>query len=148
MNFQDLVVSVMSLKTFKIGKEFMFFRKYRCLSDVLTDNDLASLGDAYINFIYSLYLSKRSGRPIGKKVESFPLAGAIQKAGLRRFLASRTDRHKQADAAEALLVYGWIVGAISLEESVQILMEKEKVEEAFSSLLETVVKRCNLDTKK
>ncbi len=137
----------MSLEGSSVERKFLGSRRYRCLGEVLLDNDLASLGDAYVNFVYSLYLSKKLGKPIGKKVESFPLAGAIQRAGLRRFLASRTDRHKQADAAEALLVYGWIVGAITLEESVRTLMEKEEVEEAFSSLLETVVKRSNLDAR-
>ena len=107
----------------------------------MMDHGLASLGDAYVNLLYSLYLSRRGGRPLGSKVSSSVLAGALRKAGLRRLLPSRTDRHKQADAAEALVVYAWILGLISTEEAVSTLEGEETLEEAFASLLKVIRER-------
>jgi len=42
-----------------------FVKTYRNLTEVLTDHKLASLGDAYVNFAYSLALSNRTGRLTG-----------------------------------------------------------------------------------
>jgi len=84
---------------------FAFTPQYESLREVLMDQKLAKLGDAYVNFLYSLALSKKKGEPAGTKVEGRLLADAFKKAGLRKFLPSRIDRHKQADAAEALILY-------------------------------------------
>jgi len=99
------------------------------------DHKLAALGDAYVNFIYSLALSNLKGEPVGARVDSRVLASALKRAGLRSLLPSRTDRHKQADAAEALIVYVWARGLMTLEEGVKILEEHRDVVEAFYSLL-------------
>ncbi len=124
-------------------RDFPFITKYKTLSDILTDHDLAALGDAYVNLLFSLVLSKKTGKPIGRKIQSLPLAFALQKTGLRKFLGSRIDRHKQADAAEALIVYGWLIDALSLEESFHIVEKEETIEDGFSSLLETILKKMN-----
>lgn len=122
-------------------KDFPFITKYKSLSDILTDHDLAALGDAYVNLLFSLVLSKKTGKPTGRKVQSLPLAFALQKTGLRSCLGSRIDRHKQADASEALIVYGWLIGALSLEESFHIVEKEETIEDGFSQLLETIIKK-------
>jgi len=96
------------------------------------------LGDAYVNFIYSLALSKRLGEPLGKKVSSDVLAKSLKKANLRDLLPSRIDRHKQADAAEALILYVWARKIISLDEAVRILESEEMPEEGFSLLLKKI----------
>lgn len=114
------------------------------LQDVLTNHKLASLGDAYVNFIYSLAMSKKSREPVGAKVDSRILADALKKAGLREYLPSRTDRHKQADAAEALIVYAWLKELMSLEESVKVLENYEDEVEGFSNLLALVKKKLDL----
>ncbi|MEJ2242767.1 MAG: ribonuclease III family protein [Candidatus Bathyarchaeota archaeon] len=101
---------------------FSFIPKYETLTEVLLDQKLAKLGDAYVNFLYSLVLSKI-------------LADAFKKAGLRKFLPSRINRHKQADAAEALIVYAWIQGQMNMEEGLEILEKNEDNIEAFSLLL-------------
>jgi hypothetical protein len=72
---------------------------------VLTDHKLASLGDAYVNFVYFLALSNRTGRPTGAKTKGDAPAQAIKKAGLREYLPSRMTRHMLADAAESSIVY-------------------------------------------
>jgi len=116
---------------------FAFIEQHESLSEVLMDQKLAKLGDAYVNFLYSLALSKKNGEPTGIKVKGRLLADAFKKAGLRKFLPSRIDRHKQADAAEALIVYAWIRGSMTMEEGLEILEQNEDSVEAFSVLLLT-----------
>ena len=123
---------------------FAFILRYRDLREVLMDQKLAALGDAYVNFIYSVALSKRKGEPTGAKVDSRLLAEALKKAGLRKLLPSRIDRHKQADAAEALIVYAWIRGSMTMEEGVSILEQGEDMVEAFCSFLLTAKKKLDL----
>ncbi len=123
---------------------FAFIRKYENLSDALMDKKLASLGDAYVNFLYSLALSKKKGEPVGTKVKGRLLADAFKKAGLRKLLPSRINRHKQADAAEALIVFAWMRGSVSLEEELQILEENENEIEAFRILLLTAKKNLEM----
>ncbi len=121
-------------------KDSSFIRKYNNLTDILADRELASLGDAFVNFVYSLALSRKSGKPIGRKVESDVLATALRKADLRRLLPSRVDRHKQADAAEALIVYAWLAGQVTLDEALDVFVQNTDVD-AFSLLLQTAVNR-------
>ncbi len=116
---------------------FEFIPQHENLSEVLTDHKLAKLGDAYVNFLYSLAISKRTGEPAGIKVKGRLLADAFKKAGLRKFLPSRVDRHKQADAAEALIVYVWIRGSMTMEEGLEILEQNDDSLQAFSCLLLT-----------
>jgi len=123
---------------------FAFVSEYKNLREVLVDQKLAALGDAYVNFVYSLALSKRKGEPVGAKVDSRLLAEALRKAGLRNLLPSRIDRHKQADAAEALIVYAWVRGAMTIEEGVSILEQSEGMVEAFCSFLLTARRKINL----
>jgi len=123
---------------------FTFISQYRNLREVLMDQKLASLGDAYVNFIYSVALSKRKGGPTGAKVDSRLLAEALKKAGLRNLLPSRIDRHKQADAAEALIVYAWVRGSMTMEEGISILEQGEDMVEAFCSFLLTAKRKLDL----
>ncbi len=109
--------------------------KCKTLLEVLTDQNLAALGDAYANFIYSLALSEKRGAPTGAKAGNRILSQALKKAGLRDPLPKRTPRHKQADAAEALIVYAWMLNAMTIHEGVKILRGSEDIVEAFCSLL-------------
>jgi len=118
-----------------MAKFLSFIPNYASLEDVLKDQDLARLGDAYVNFIYSIALSRRKREATGAKVSSSVLAQALKKAGLRGLLPGRMDRHALGNAAEALLVFAWIHGAISIEESVIALTSTDNAVEAFSTLL-------------
>ncbi len=122
------------------GDAFAFLPKHKSLTAILADQNLAALGDAYVNFLYSLILSKKMGKPVGEKVNSTVLASALRMADLRKFLSSRTDRHKQADAAEALIVYGWLVGAVSFDQAIRIMEKEESEIEAFNALLRAILK--------
>lgn len=117
---------------------FTFAKAHKGIKDVLADHGLASLGDAYINFAYSLALSSRKGEPTGAKVKGIVLAEALKRAGLRDYLPSRVNRHKMADAAEALIVYAWLHGFVTLEECVSALAKAEDLVEGLSQLLMVV----------
>ncbi|MEM3705257.1 MAG: ribonuclease III family protein [Candidatus Bathyarchaeia archaeon] len=117
------------------SKTFPFVRTYKNLSEVLTDHKLASLGDAYVNFVYALVLSNKRRVPSGAKVKGSILAEAIKKAALREFLPSKMERHSLADAAEALIVYAWLHNIVALEESVSVLEKFDNPVEGFSQLL-------------
>jgi hypothetical protein len=123
------------------GREFSFARTHRSLADVLKDHKLASLGDAYINFAYSLALSNRTGQPVGVKVKGEALANALKKTGLREYAPSRMARHMLADAAEALIVYAWLEGYLTLDETVLTLEKADDPVQGLSKLLLTTAKK-------
>ena len=122
-------------------RTFSFIKTHENITEVLTNHKLASLGDAYINFVYSLALSNRKGQPSGAKVKGTVLAEAIKKAGLREYLPSRMTRHMLADAAEALIVYAWLHNCITLEESVATLEKTDDPIDGFSQLLAIIKNR-------
>ncbi|MBS7616438.1 hypothetical protein KEJ45_04495 [Candidatus Bathyarchaeota archaeon] len=123
------------------NKIFSFAETHKGLTDVLLDHKLASLGDAYVNFVYSLALSEKKGQPFGAKVRGSTLSEALKKAGLRTHMPSRVTSHMLADAAEALIVYAWLHKSVTIEECVKILREAENFIEGFACLLLTVLDR-------
>ncbi len=125
-------------------KRFSFTPTHKTLHDVLIDRNLAPLGDAYTNLIYSLFLSAKRRKPTGAKADSHMLSNALRKAELRKLLPSRIDRHKQADAAETLLVYVWLHGLTTVAEDVEIVTKHDDGVEAFSSLLSGAKRKLNL----
>lgn len=131
----------MEMLKLKGCNQFPFLKTYKSLAEVLTDHELASFGDAYTNFVYSLALSKKRGKPRGVKVKGSVLAQAFRKAGLRENLGSRIDSHALADAAEALIVYAWLCSFITLDETVSILEEADEPLEGFTQLLKTAKNR-------
>jgi hypothetical protein len=121
-----------------------FLKNYTSLTQILTDKKLAALGDAYVNFVYSLAMSNRLKKPFGKKVKGAPLANAVRKAGLRKLLPSRIDKHVLSDAAEALLVYAWLNEVLTLEESAKALEKNEDLETGLVQLLTKATERIKL----
>jgi len=113
----------------------------RNLNEVLIDHELASLGDSYVNFVYSLAISNRKGSPFGTKVKGSVLAEALRKAGLRECLPSGMSRHGLADAAEALIVYAWLSRWVSLDESVAMIGRESDPVEGLRELLAKIKSR-------
>jgi len=107
----------------------------------MSDRDLASLGDAFINFAYSLALSSRRGKPAGAKVKGTLLAEALRRAALREEFRSRVSSHDLADAAEALIVYSWLRGCLTLEEIISILEKAGTPVDGLTKLLERIKAR-------
>lgn len=121
-----------------------FISKHKTLPEVLMDQKLAALGDAYVNLLFSLALSKKRGEPVGARVNNNLLAVALRKAGLRELLPSRTNRHELANAAEALIVYAWIRNAMTIKEAISILEREEDLTEGFCALILVAKEKLNL----
>lgn len=117
---------------------------YKSLNEVLEDHRLASLGDTYVNFVYSLALSQKNRKPIGVKVKGSILAEALRRAGLREHVSSSMSCHDLADAVEALLVYSWLNECVTLNESVKMLVESDDPIEGLRQLLERIKSRITL----
>ena len=126
------------------GRTLSFIKTHRNITEVLTDHKLSSLGDAYVNFAYSLALSNKRGKPTGAKVKGTVLAESLKKARLREHMPSRMTRHALADAAEALIVYAWLHNYITLDESVETLEKADDPVEGFGKLLTTIKSRIKL----
>ena len=124
--------------------DFPFVLEYQSLKDILIDHDLAALGDAFVNFIYSLALSFRSGKPVGEKLDNETLASALREAGLRKILPFRMDRHEMANAAEALIVYAWLRGVMSMGDILRIIERSDDIRTSWSVLLRKIVEEIRL----
>jgi hypothetical protein len=112
------------------------------ITEILLDKKLSKLGDSYVNFIYSLALSRRLEEPTGKSVKSTILAEALKRAGLRKLLPKRIGKHDQADSAEALIVYAWLNKMLDMDECVEVLEKSiEEPVEAFTNLILDIVEK-------
>lgn len=120
-------------------------RTYDSLEELLLDKDLAALGDSYVNFIYSLAMSQKHGRPTGAKVNNQVLAKAVQKSGLRKFLPHRVDKHARGNAAEALLVFAWLQDMHEFEDCIKVLTKEEDLTQAFATLLHDVLEKLGVE---
>jgi len=116
-------------------------KTYNTLEKLLLDQGLAGLGDSYVNFVYSLAMSRKHGEPVGAKVKNRVLAEAVEKSGLRKFLPHRVDRHDRGNAAEALLVFAWLQDILEVDDCVTVLSKEDDETEAFASLLRSVLEK-------
>ena len=112
------------------------------IRQVMRDKQLASLGDAYVNFIYSLVLSDLSGHPQGTKVSDRVLAQAFRQAGLRDQLGSRVAKKDLANASESLLAAAYRRKHLTIEESVRVISQHpEDPTTGLSELLKLAAER-------
>lgn len=108
----------------------------------MRDKQLASLGDAFVNFVYSLALTKIKGSPQGVKVSDRILSEALRLADLRDYLGSRLARKDLANAAESLLVEAYRRRLISIDESVEVLTQNpDDATSGLSNLLKLAAER-------
>lgn len=132
--------------------------QYSKPEEAFLDEDLAKLGDALVNLIYSLSKSLAQGKPGGIRASNRVLSEALTKAGLRDLAPSRVDRHRLGDVAEAMIAYAWLDEKLDIEEAVDILSDslKEKslenrneliegAEEGFKNLLITISKMIDFE---
>jgi hypothetical protein len=120
-------------------------KSYNSIEEILLDKDLAGLGDSYVNFVYSLAMSKKLGRPTGAKVNNRVLATAVDASGLRKFLPRRVDRHNRGNAAEALLVLAWLQDLLEMEDCIKVLTEKDDISKAFAILLTQIMHKLGVN---
>jgi len=111
------------------------------ISSIMQDRKLASLGDAYVNLVYSLALTQVSGEPRGVKVSDRILSAAFKIAGLRSYLGGRQSRENFANASEALLIEAFRKELLTIDESVKIITQKEDLTEGMGELLRIAVER-------
>ncbi len=111
----------------------------KAISSIMQDRKLASLGDAYVNLVYSLALTQTSGEPQGVKVSDRILSNAFKAAGLRNYLGARQSRKDFANASEALLIETFRKGLLTMSESVKIITQRDDLSDGIADLLKTSV---------
>ncbi len=134
------------------------FFEYSEPREAFLDKNLAKLGDALVNLIYSLAMSEAKMEPDGAKAPNEVLSNALSEADFRHLAPSRADSHQLADVVEAIVAYAWLKDEIGLEESVKILsdplsdsnLERRRdvfkgAEEGFKNLLIEISKRISLE---
>ncbi len=85
----------------------------------------SKLGDALVNFIYSLAKSAVSPQATGTKVSDYVLATAYRSSlwGRNEILSLKGKKGYLADHVESLILYFWVFELVSLEEMVEYLMK-------------------------
>lgn len=105
---------------------------------VVRSRELARLGDAYLNFIFSLVRSLRDARPSGLKVSNRILSQAFKNAGLRASLPRRASRHEIGGAVEALILFAVTTRLVTSREVIESLVGTEEEVKALASLLSRI----------
>jgi len=112
------------------------------LRQVMRNKQLASLGDAFVNFVYSLALTQANGKPQSVKVSDRILANAFKLSGLRKYLGTRISKKDFANASESLLIDAYQKRLITIEESVKILCEDPNgLQAGLSQLMKLTAER-------
>lgn len=111
------------------------------ISSIMQNRKLASLGDAYVNLVYSLALSQIKGEPHGVKVSDRILSDAFKAAGLRSYLGTRRSRKDFANASEALLIETYRQGLLTINESVKIVTQRDDPVNGIADLLKIALGR-------
>ena len=102
------------------------------LKDPLQDRGLSSLGDIYLNFVYSLAISLREGNLSSLRISNKVLADAMKKSGFRSLLPHRLSKNDIGNSAEAMLIYAIVKGLTSTSKLLQVLTESLNPTEAFT----------------
>ena len=117
------------------------------ISSIMKDRKLASLGDAYINLVYSMALTQLSGEPQGVKVSDRILSHAFKAAGLREYLGTRQSRKDFANASEALLIETYRKGLLTINECIKIITQRDDPADGITDLLKIAVERLVSSTR-
>ena len=110
---------------------------------ILLDNRLAQLGDSFVNFLYSLALTRRYNRPVGRRISDKALAEAARLADVRQLLPKRTRRGNVANSIEALLVHVWLNRLMTIDEMTSILQAIEPDSKAFAEVTRMALQKLN-----
>ncbi len=114
------------------------------IRQIMRDKQLASLGDAFVNFVYSLALSQSSSKTQAVKVSDRILAQAFKLAGLRKYLGTRVSRKDIANASESLLFETYHRKLLTIDEGVGIITRNSDGPQAgLSELLKLAAERIN-----
>ena len=85
----------------------------------------SKLGDALVNFLYSLAKSAVSKSATGTKVSDYVLSTAYRSSlwGKNEILKLKGKKGLLADYVESLVLYFWVFELVTLEEMVKYLVE-------------------------
>jgi hypothetical protein len=102
------------------------------LHKFILDKANAKLGDAFVNFVYSLAKSGVSKTPTGTKVSDFILSEAYKLSLWRKneLLLLKGKKGFLADQVEALILFFWIFELLDIDEmsiSLMKLLNPEKL---------------------
>ena len=111
--------------------------KNMSLKEMLKDKEAAKLGDAYLNFVYSLALSVKNGTPSGVKLSNKALAEAVKRSGLRSLMPSRLSRHDLGGSAEALLIHASSRNLINTRELLDTFSKHDTIN-ALTNILKKI----------
>ncbi|MBO3802706.1 MAG: hypothetical protein JTT11_02330 [Candidatus Brockarchaeota archaeon] len=106
--------------------------------------ELSGLGDAVVNYIASVSETIRGGIPTGKRVDNETLVKSVRESGLREKLAHRKDKHSLGDAAETLIAYAWVTGAVTLDECVETLLRSPSLQDGLTRILRLAIKKAGV----
>ena len=129
------------------------------IEDILYSKQLASLGDALVNYCYSV--ARMSINPklmTGVRVWDSSLAMALRQSPFNSFIKRRISQGSLGDCVEAIVGWVYMNELMSLEEIITLLKnnlpaellknkmsEKDGATFAFIALLEQVYKIINID---
>ncbi len=90
------------------------------LNTLVHDEDLAQLGDAFVNFTFSLALSIVTQRCMGFKISDRVLAEALKLSrwGRDKILILKGKKGVMGNYAEALMLIAWAEGWMTIDEFV------------------------------
>ncbi len=127
-----------------------FSPDYANIEDILYSKHLASLGDALVNYCYSV--ARFAINPLltsSVRVWDSSLATAIRQSPFNSYIKKRISQGELGDCVEAIVAWTYMIGAITLENIIEILkqnlpqelLKNKKIEKdgatfAFISLLE------------
>ena len=100
------------------------------LSTYISNKGNAKLGDALVNFIYSLAKSIAIGTPTGVKVSDSILTEAYRESSWRKsnILTLKGNKGHIADGVEALILYFWVHGNLTLDDLVSPIKDELNAE--------------------
>ncbi len=119
------------------------------LRRVLTDKNLAQLGDSILNFAFSAALTRVTGKPTGRRVKNALMTSIIDSSNLRESFSLRTSRRDRANGFEALAGYLWLQGLLQPEELIDVMAkalkaaddDRESEHQALQAAFKVIVER-------
>ncbi len=120
----------MSFDTKDLNKHLLNSQKVRSIKEAVNSEEMAKLGDSFINFLYSISKSLALGSLTGMKVPDSVLANAYRSSKWNSSgkLSLRGKKDQVGDGVEALILYYWLNGKISFSKMVALISENLVVE--------------------
>jgi hypothetical protein len=110
-------------------------------TDPLLDHGLSSLGDIYLNFIYSIAISLREGNLTSLRISNKVLAEVMRQSSFRSILPHRLSKHDIGNSAEAILIYAVVTGLTSTGKLLESLTASGNPTKTLTDEFEKIKRR-------